>query len=411
MNPKYAIKQKDTSIYKGRLRKNKIKIIKEKEYWNEKKYIKEEKMIIDCKKCEECRAKKAKDWATRGYMESKTSTKSMYITLSYDGKNLPLTKKGRPTLKKEDVTKFKKRLRKYISGNNKTSTTIRTLECGEYGAKYGRPHYHMIIWGYKIDDLVFFKKNKYGDPLYISKKMEKIWGNGFVTIGIPNYECIGYVANYCQSKINKEKITDERTPEYINMSRGKNNSIGIKYWNENKEKIKENKYILVKTIKGIRVRNIPEYISNKWKKEVLEEAESCIELYEYMKKAKILRKQEEKINKIIKEMKGKITDEIKNKYIKNHTYLAKKHANEISEILYINQISYENLIKSDWKKFKEETKKIAEEQINEELKKTNLKKEEYYKMKSNSKNKFLENKKKERNREITIQRSIIWKRI
>lgn len=49
-----------------------------------------------------------------------------------------------PVLYKPDIQKFMKRLRKYLS--NLTDEKIRYFCCGEYGPKYYRPHYHILLW-------------------------------------------------------------------------------------------------------------------------------------------------------------------------------------------------------------------------------------------------------------------------
>jgi len=130
---------------------------------------------------------------------------------------------------------------------------IRFYHCGEYGefeedqgkpqleSRLGRPHYHAVIFGYQFNDLELFEEKENGD-VYISEKLKKIWGKGFVTVMDLTLHSAGYVARYITKKINGDKkdehykkvceITGEIYPvqqEYSTMS----NKPGIgKKWYE-----------------------------------------------------------------------------------------------------------------------------------------------------------------------------------
>lgn len=70
---------------------------------------------------------------------------SLFVTLTYATGRVPITSgmKGHAmSLRKTDVQKFMKRLRKIEQGNN----SIKYFAVGEYGSKGERPHYHAIIF-------------------------------------------------------------------------------------------------------------------------------------------------------------------------------------------------------------------------------------------------------------------------
>lgn len=229
-------------------------------------------IMIKCRQCEDCIAERAREWSVRGWAENKEWTEKIYLTLSYNPENLPKTTKKNPTLKKEDVTKFKKRLRKHLDGKK-----IKTMECGEYGEKKGRPHYHMIIWGWTPGDLKKFKKNKNGDWLYTSATTEKLWGKGFIVAGKITPKSIAYVARYTRKKVEeKKRISDDKNREepFFNMSRRK--GIGLEYWEKNKEKLKENKNMVIHDGKEVKTVKLPTIYVKKWTEEENAQAQNII---------------------------------------------------------------------------------------------------------------------------------------
>lgn len=164
-----------------------------------------------------------------------------FITLTYNAENCPPD----GGLIKSDFQKFMKRLRKKYSDRK-----IRFYQCGEYGDRNNRPHYHAILFNYNFDDWTYLHTTANGSDIYTSPTLSKIWGLGFVTIGSVNFESAGYVARYCMKKLNGQKVDeiDEKTglkpyerindftgeihevlPEYATMSRGGRHGRGIGY--------------------------------------------------------------------------------------------------------------------------------------------------------------------------------------
>ena len=157
---------------------------------------------IPCGKCIGCRLDYAKQWANRIMLEAQYHDDAYFVTLTYDDEHVPRSWSTDPetgeacqslTLRKRDVQLFMKRLRKWQDGlvdtkyqvYNKnvsdssaslvSSQRIRYFLSGEYGSRTFRPHYHAIIFGLHLDDLVFWKFNALGQPYYTSESLEKVW--------------------------------------------------------------------------------------------------------------------------------------------------------------------------------------------------------------------------------------------
>lgn len=246
---------------------------------------------VPCGHCLECRLNHAKEWATRCVCEAKQWNNNCFLTLTYNDPNLPCNARGLKTLRKKDIQDFLKRLRYYEQGdkqwknpkNDKIENPIRYLVCGEYGPKGGRPHYHMALFNYKPDDLKPLKQNKNGDWLYTSKKLQKIWGKGFVVIGNLTHESAGYIARYTQKKAGlKSEIYfydyDNKTqtkkrhpkkllkePEFITMSRGV--GLGRLWWEENKNLVKKFGNIIIHNKKGTQPMPVCRYFKKLWEAE------------------------------------------------------------------------------------------------------------------------------------------------
>ena len=119
-----------------------------------------------------------------------------------------------------------KRLRKRF-GNG-----IRFFHCGEYGEKYGRPHYHAILFGIDFPDKEPWQ-NRNGFILYRSKILEEIWTCGYSSIGSVTFDSAAYVARYIMKKATGSLAVDKyfkgidyetgeillKKPEYTTMSR------------------------------------------------------------------------------------------------------------------------------------------------------------------------------------------------
>lgn len=151
------------------------------------------------------------------------SNSAAFLTLTYEVE--PLTPNGHGTLKKSDVQKFLKRLRK----RNNSSRTIRYYCCGEYGSRFKRPHYHLIIFN--------VNRNILDNSELLAKD---IWKHGQVHVLPCNTATICYTVGYVMKgawipddevDINTGLILqDDRVPEFSTMSK----NLGLCYLTENR---------------------------------------------------------------------------------------------------------------------------------------------------------------------------------
>lgn len=201
------------------------------------------RMIMDrcympqrCGKCSACQIRKRKDMSTRLANEASMYRDVCFLTLTYNDDNLPYTdlrpmmdvkkadldnckglvdekpilrgteardvstwKQLQPTLVPNDITLFLKRLRKRVDRDN-PGQRLRYFAVGEYGSKYGRPHYHLIIFGWRPSDLVIHEVRA-NYTVYRSPTLEKLWTYGYSTVGDVNAGVAKYCARYVTKKL------------------------------------------------------------------------------------------------------------------------------------------------------------------------------------------------------------------
>lgn len=271
---------------------------------------------IPCGYCLECRLKKARDWSTRIFLENKLHKESCFVTLTYNGKNLP-KRDGVPSLDIKDISNFFKRLKKKYPDK-----LILRFWCGEYGEKRGRPHFHAIIMGYKPGDMTKERRrSNRGYVVYNSEELRKIWGKGHIVIGEVTTESAGYVARYTMKKAGiQPKKRDWKSwktnPKWEHWRRthdpkewkknpwnvwikprekgaisercnsSKRPAIALRYWEMHKNELKKMGKVNVYTNGKVQCRDLPPYFIKKWKEENWEEA------YEFMYKRQITNENE-----------------------------------------------------------------------------------------------------------------------
>lgn len=145
-------------------------------------------LTLPCGKCEECRRDYATQWAVRCSLEASKYEYNWFITLTYDNWHLPAGNK----LSKKDVQEFFDNL---AGGHKKRS--FKYWLAGEYGPKNSRPHYHLILFNYPIQDLKklgIYKST--GNTSYESETIRKAWGKGMIDIQEAGENAAAYCAKY-----------------------------------------------------------------------------------------------------------------------------------------------------------------------------------------------------------------------
>lgn len=168
---------------------------------------------IPCGRCDSCNSDRARDWATRSYLHSTLETHKYFLTLTIsDEKMLP--HRG---LMKRSLQLFMKRARSHY-GDFVGETSF--LGCGEYGGDTLRAHYHLLLFGIEIDDLVPAGRGKRGDTLFSSATINRLWPWGHVMIGHVTYETCAYVAGYLTKKLGKGSDDPAYARHEINRETG-----------------------------------------------------------------------------------------------------------------------------------------------------------------------------------------------
>lgn len=269
---------------------------------------------IPCGKCVGCRLDYAKQWANRLMLELQYYDEAYFVTLTYDDDHVPRSWYSDPetgeafqsmTLRKRDFQLFMKRLRRWqneLKGDNQVNSScsdtpvsflassnvvsgvsssfsgrlsqcIRYFASGEYGSSTLRPHYHAIIFGLHLDDLVFYKMNELNQPYYSSESLERVWSIrgdhtpltrlGMVVVAKVTYETCAYTARYTAKKANTqgddffEQFNME--PPFCLMSRRP--GIGRQYYDDHPEMF-DYSSINIATPDGGKKVPIPKYYNN-----------------------------------------------------------------------------------------------------------------------------------------------------
>lgn len=140
------------------------------------RYPGKEVIQLPCGQCIGCRIDRSRQWANRCMLELQYHDSAYFVTLTYDDFHIPKAYYPDPetgevhtsyTLCKRDFQLWMKRLRKKFSDDK-----IRFFACGEYGGQTKRPHYHAIVFGLHLNDLVKYKTVKEGDSYYTYYKRE-----------------------------------------------------------------------------------------------------------------------------------------------------------------------------------------------------------------------------------------------
>lgn len=194
-------------------------------------YLGDSPLKMPCNKCEACRLEHARQRAVRCHHQVKTSGCGSFLTLTYDPKHLP----PGGTLMEEHAVKFMKDLRrrichedscygkrfnwetlKMVRGCRGFCREIKSFGCAEYGSKFLRPHYHLLIFGYDFPDKTYWRggaEHGTGHATYRSKLLEGCWKRGHSEIGSLTFKSAAYVARYVQKKARKKSLPPGLAPE------------------------------------------------------------------------------------------------------------------------------------------------------------------------------------------------------
>lgn len=255
------------------------------------------KTIIPCRTCIGCKLDYSREWANRGYLESKYSDHNYFVTLTYDDDHLPMlekiTTKDSKTYKRTEEWKgvlepnhlkgFIHDIRQYFD-RQKNHQGIKYIACGEYGTEKERPHYHIVLFNCPLETEGFYNSrlNRDHDYLWQHKTIERFWRLGISNVGLATWNTIAYVSRYVTKKLYGHNAEDERAqkgqiPEFIRVSKG----IGKKFWEENKESILSTDTITIRNGSGVHQSKPPRYFNRLLKAENSEIYEAIKEKREH----------------------------------------------------------------------------------------------------------------------------------
>ena len=178
-------------------------------------------LLVPCGQCMNCRIQKREEWTLRLMHELLYFDSCIFFTLTYSDEHLP----PNDSLVKKDLQDFFKRLRKRL-GKRK----IKYFATGEYGEEFGRPHYHIIMYG--MDYLNTDDRQMIKDSWNLAD-----WNKlGRKPFGDVSIQSIRYVVSYIEKKIlgkQEEFAYDGVEPAFHLVSKG----IGKDFAMENHERL------------------------------------------------------------------------------------------------------------------------------------------------------------------------------
>lgn len=143
-----------------------------------------EEIVVSCGRCEACRYSRAREWGARCLAESMLHEESSVHTMTY------AVSPG--SLRYRDVQLLLKRLRK--------RGRFRYFVSGEYGDRFGRPHYHLLAFGSSPD-------------------VASAWSHGDVRSERLSAAACFYAARYAAKKLGRSErpnfCVDEETGEVV----------------------------------------------------------------------------------------------------------------------------------------------------------------------------------------------------
>lgn len=182
------------------------------------------RVMVPCGRCIGCRLARSREWAVRIMHELQMAGGvGAFVTLTYDDDHLPDDR----SLRVDDLQRFYKRLRKGLY--DEEGIRIRHYSVGEYGGRYGRPHYHGCIFGFNFSDRQLHSVTGAGSKIFRSALLERYWTDGFASVGDLTFQSAAYVARYVTKKhlgpqADVHYVDPEtgviRAPEFSVMSKG-----------------------------------------------------------------------------------------------------------------------------------------------------------------------------------------------
>jgi hypothetical protein len=143
-------------------------------------------------------ASRTGQWTERNLWEFDAADKvGCFVTLTFEDQQLPESY----SVDIRTLQLFLKRLRKRLWREHRVR--IRFFAVAEYGedeARTKRPHYHVLVYGWRPADAEQIEDAKSGLPQWQSALLSEVWGKGRVVVGDVTPQSISYCAGYVFDK-------------------------------------------------------------------------------------------------------------------------------------------------------------------------------------------------------------------
>lgn len=157
-------------------------------------------MEFGCYKCKACRVNRRNMQTGRMMLELTRHDFACMATLTYKPEECP------EELRPDHLRDFLKRLRYYVP------RPFRFYAAGEYGGRYGRPHYHLALFSVCMSEY----------PM-----IERAWGKGFVHVGELNHNSAQYITKYVTKGYAELKKFEGKHPEFSRQSKPALGSVAL----------------------------------------------------------------------------------------------------------------------------------------------------------------------------------------
>ena len=223
-NPLLAVR-----LYKPSLGKQVIKILPKRVLgleWYQKRYGKDNLLMLPCGHCLSCFSKRSKEWAVRCALESLDHEKNCFVTLTYDNSHY------------EDRN-VKNDWKLFIKALRNKGFKVRYFGCCERGDELGRQHFHILLFGLFPGDVKPFAKSQSGYMQFTSQLLSDCWDHrGLVVVSEFSPYCAQYTAGYV---VKKFALGDKDSFHFQSTKPG----IGAGYVLRNLETIYENDKLIL----------------------------------------------------------------------------------------------------------------------------------------------------------------------
>lgn len=166
-------------------------------------YMVDRLLPVPCGQCHACRIAAKRRVVFRAGLESCQHVDACCATLTYNDEFV-----GDGNVRRAEWKLVKDRLAKKFRLD--TGRKLRFFGIGEYGEKFGRPHWHVVAFGMPLVLGEQYWKQAWTDP----KTGQSM---GYVSVGEAGPAAMDYIAGYCVKKLTRrgDRWLGEREPEFV----------------------------------------------------------------------------------------------------------------------------------------------------------------------------------------------------